>query len=203
VTSTALVVIDDLEKPVGALDGLSVTDKRLLQLAREGKSPDEIAEELGGLISAARAASRIREILRSHDWLSMEEQQGLLLLDMVEVKEILMQHVRNEGGYITDQKGNAYYAFGDPRWSANLIRLLDSMQKGILAARQDIDTAKVKIRRKHAAVMTQAIQTAFRILARAVVARTDMTEQQMLALLEDAIPQAIAIVEANAEQGED
>ena len=81
--STALAVQSDISKPVGYADGLSVTDKRLLALARRNMSPDEISEELGGLISPARAAQRIREILRSHDWLSQEEQQGLLMLDML------------------------------------------------------------------------------------------------------------------------
>lgn len=200
-TGTALVVQNDLSKPVGYADGLSVTDKRLLALARRSMSPEEISEELGGLISPARAAQRIREILRSHDWLSMEEQQGLLLLDMLELRDILMDHVRNEGGLIEDPRGGGtYYSFGDPRWSANLIRLLDTMGKQILAAKADVDTVKVQLRRKHAAVMTQAIEVAFRIVARGVLERTEeVDEQTMLALLEDAVPRAITIVEANTE----
>jgi hypothetical protein len=60
------------------------------------------------------------------------------------------------------------------------------------------------LRRKHAAVMTQAIQVAFRILARGIVSRTnDLSEQDIMALLEDALPKAVAIVEANTELEED
>lgn len=200
-TSTALVVQDDLSKPVGAADGLSVTDRRLLALARRNLSPEEISEELGGLISPARAAQRIREILRSHDWLSIEEQQGLLLLDMIELKEILLEHVREEGGLIEDPRsGGTYYSFGDPRWSANLIRLLGEMSKMILAARTDVESIKTTLRRKHAAVMTQAIQVTFAIVARGVTSRTrDLDERDMIELLEEALPKAVAIVEANTE----
>ena len=131
----------------------------------------------------------------------MEEQQGLLLLDMLELRDILMDHVRNEGGLIEDPRGGGtYYSFGDPRWSANLIRLLDTMGKQIIAAKADVDTVKVQLRRKHAAVMSQAIQVAFRILARGVLERTDeVDEQAMLEMLEDAVPRAITIVEANTE----
>lgn len=200
-TSTALVVQNDLSRPVGAADGLSVTDKRLLALARRSMSPDEISEELGGLISPARAAQRVKEILRSHDWLSQEEQQGLLLLDMLELRDILMDHVRNEGGLIEDPRGGGtYYSFGDPRWSGNLIRLLGEMSKMIVAAKADTETIKVTLRRKHAAVMTQAIDVAFRMVARGVLERThELDEQQMLDLLETALPRAIAVVEAHTD----
>jgi hypothetical protein len=93
----------------------------------------------------------VREILRSHDYLSQVERRALVLLDMIELKEILLDHVRTEGGEVTNERtGETYYSFGDPRWAGALVKLLSEMNKLISADKGDIDAARMKIRRKHA-----------------------------------------------------
>src|SRR5205823_5743116 len=105
----------DLVKAVGEDDGLTATDKRLLQYARQNLSPNEMSEQFQGLLSPSRCIARVREILRSHDYLSQVERRALVLLDMIELKEILLDHVRTEGGEVTNERtGETYYSFGDP-----------------------------------------------------------------------------------------
>lgn len=62
---------------VGREVGLSLQDRRLIDLAANGASPEEIENSLG--IPAAEAVVRVREILRSRDvWDEVERRQLLL-----------------------------------------------------------------------------------------------------------------------------
>lgn len=197
-----LEVRKDLSAPVGADDGLSVTDKALLAFARRNLSPEEISEEFGGLLTPAQAAQRTREILRSHDWLSQVERRALLLLDMVELKDILMARIRSEGGFVNGKKGSAFVN-GDPRWSATLVNLLKEMTRMLEGEQGAIDTARAKLRAQHASLMLRAIEAAFRIMARDLMAaHPDIRDDEMAGLLERSLPAAIALVEEQTEQPE-
>jgi hypothetical protein len=194
----------DLAKVVGAEGELSATDKRLLQYARQNLSPDEMAEKFGGLLTPARCVQRVREILRSHDYLSQVERRALILLDMIELKEILLDHVRNEGGEVTNPNtGETYYSFGDPRWAGNLVKLLAEMNKLISADRGDIDAARIKIRRRHAEIFMRALDLTFRMLVRKMEAMgLGGSEEVMLELLEECLPAALAAIEQDVDDDE-
>lgn len=60
---------------------LSALDEKLLRLA-DHNSPDEISRHLGGAISPARAAARIKELLKTRDWLSAAEQDEIVTWKM-------------------------------------------------------------------------------------------------------------------------
>jgi hypothetical protein len=191
----------DLSKTVGEEGELSATDKRLLVMAKQNLTPDEMAEQMGFGFTPVRCVQRIREILRSHDYLDQTEKRALILLDMTELKEILMDHVRSEGGEITNERtGETYYSFGDPRWAANLVKLLTEMNKLIASNKGEIDVARVKLRRRHASIMLTAIDLTFRLFTRKLKERgVEIDEGVMLELLEEVLPAAIASVEQNVE----
>lgn len=202
--TTTVVNVSDLAKVVGADGELSGTDRKLLAFAKKNYTPEEMAEELGFGFTPARCLSRVREILRSHDYLDQVERRGLILLDMIDLKEILMDHVRNEGGDVTNERtGETYYSFGDPRWAATLVKLLAEMNKLISADKSQLDVARAKLRRKHAALMMQAIDLTFRLFTRKLVAAgATLDEGVMLEILEEVLPAAIALVEQQVEDDE-
>lgn len=201
---TVVATIGDLTRAVGADGELSATDKKLLTFAKQNLSPTEMAEQLGFGFTPERCVQRVREILRSHDYLSQVERRALILLDMIELKEILLDHVRNEGGEIVNrQTGETYYSFGDPRWSGNLVKLLSEMNKLIASDKQDIDAARIKLRRRHASIMLQAIDLCFRLFIRKLpTIGVDVEESALLEILEQVLPTAIAAVEQNVEDDE-
>ena len=71
----------------------SAIDAKLLSYAR--KSPEEIAELTG--LDAKFVASRISELLESRDWLSDRQQERLLLEEVSELKDLVMDALRQSG----------------------------------------------------------------------------------------------------------
>lgn len=78
---------------------LSQLDERLLLLS-DSHSPEEISRELGNVISPARAAVRIKELLKARDWLSAAEQDEIVTWKMRRILQKL------EGQYF-DEKNAA------------------------------------------------------------------------------------------------
>jgi hypothetical protein len=193
--------VSDLSSAVGAGGELSATDKKLISYAKQNRTPQEMADALGFGFTATRCLTRLREILRSHDYLSQTERKALLLMDMQELRDILMDHVRNEGGEVHNERtGETYYSFGDPRWSANLVKLLSEMNKTISADKGELDVQRVKLRRRHAAIMLKAIDLVFRLVVRKMVeAGLEVDSGLLLSLLEECLPAAIAYVEQETE----
>ena len=72
-------------------DELTLLDDRLLQLAANGKSANEISEELS--ISPEKAVLRIREILGSRDIWSDLEREKLLMHSIYGIKEKLESNI--------------------------------------------------------------------------------------------------------------
>lgn len=188
---------DFLEK-VGGEDGLSGFDQRLLRLAAAGKTPDEIARELGIDIAPARVAQRIRDILKTRSWLSILEKKALLVDDMMELKEHLRDIVMSEGGEMYDKNGEAMgWSFGDPRWSANLLKTIKELSTQLDLDLQQTDMAKNELLAGQARIMTSAISIAFnKLMFHIRESYPDVDEQALMSFMEDAIPAAIELVES-------
>ena len=71
----------------------SAVDSKLLSLAR--KSPVEIGELTG--LDAGFVAERISQLLESRDWLSDRQQERLLLEEIADLKDLVMDQVRQAG----------------------------------------------------------------------------------------------------------
>src|SRR6478736_4632626 len=85
---------------VGDGGELSGWDARLLQMAAERKTMEQMYEELGrpSGVSPARLGQRVREILNSQDWLSITDQKALLLLDFVKLRDVLWERLNGTEG---------------------------------------------------------------------------------------------------------
>lgn len=150
-----------LNEPVGEGGALSGLDTRLLEYAAMKMSPEEMSNQLAGAVDPARCAQRVREILRSQDWLSVVEQQAILMLDMYELRNILFDKVRENDVVTYNDNGDEVWSMQDPRWSANLIRLMKEFRAMLDATKAEVDKNKGNIRRAHADLMFGAIDLAF------------------------------------------
>lgn len=170
---------DELSRRVADGDGLSGIDKQLLELADNRLSGEEISakmHERGIPISAERAMQRIRNITKERGWLSIVEQKSLLLDGMIELKSHLQDIVRSEGGTVTDKNGNEFYSFGDPRWSAVLVRLFKEINEIINDGVPKVEDEKVQIRSSHAKVMGKSVEMGFQLFMDEISMTYDIDE---------------------------
>lgn len=73
--------------------GLSLRDARLLELAANGRSAEEMGALLG--IKPAKALIRVKELLQARDiWTDIEQRQ-LLLSDLYQLKEQMQDQMRH------------------------------------------------------------------------------------------------------------
>lgn len=192
-----VVSVDDLNSVVGASGELSMLDKKLLAMASKRLTPSDMSERLNGILDPASCAQRVREILRAWDWLSIVEQRALILMDMIELKDILMDRVRQEGGEVEDRDGNITWSFGDPRWASAVTKLLSEMNKLITQEQTGIDADRQGLRRAHAMVMVRATEQAFDHMARSLRAEyPQVPEARMRLALEESVPIAIASIDS-------
>jgi hypothetical protein len=139
----------------------------------------------------------VREILRSWDWMSINEQQALILMDFIELKEILLDRVRREGGIVEGEDGRVAYSFGDPRWATTLNNTLKEMNKLISGMQATVESDRAVLRAEHAGHMVRALEKFADIFAAGVRASYPEIEPQELRLqIEEALPAAIAIIDA-------
>lgn len=85
---------------------LTLADDRLLRLAANGKSPTEIASEVG--MAPEKVALRIREILNSRDLWSDIEREKLLLHSIYDIKDRLesrIDAVVSDPKYLKEYRG--------------------------------------------------------------------------------------------------
>lgn len=195
------ITADELDRAVGQLGELSLLDKRLLKMASQGYTPEGMSDALRGVLTPAKAAQRVREILKSYDWLSIVERRALILMDMIELKEILLDRVRREGGVVEDRDGRVAYSFGDPRWAANLAKVLSEMNKLISDESGRVEADRAAIRREHAQIMVRAIEQGFMHLLRLLQASyPEIDEQHARYALEDSLPIAITTVDGAVDE---
>lgn len=182
----------ELSKPVGADGELSGLDARLLTMAASHKSPEEMSEELGGSISPARAAQRVREILSSRDWLSHAAQEQLVMQEMVELKDRLKNLIA--------RWDEADYLHGlDPRMIAMLQKMLTDLLKAVEQRRKAASTERITIRTAHAALIVSAIERSFRMMMHELSEHYKIDEIVARDALEAALPRAIEAIQEHEE----
>lgn len=176
---------------------LSGLDSRLLDLASRGKSPDEIAEELG--ISSIRAAQRIKEILRRRDWLSSIERKALLHDKLVKLSDYVQQQMDDQENlepYET-ARGQVVFPTVDPRWADQMRKLIKDMNDQINLSGSEVNSEMNKIRRAHAKLMVGAVNLAFEYMILDVKKRyPEIEELDLRSIMEMAMPLAISSIEA-------
>lgn len=190
------VSADELSRVVGAGGSLSMLDRKLLKYASKRWTLEVMSQRLGGMLTPAQCGQRVREILRSWDWLAINEQQALILMDFIELKEILLDRVRREGGVVQDESGRVAYSFGDPRWATTLNNTLKEMNKLISGMQTTVEADRAVLRAEHARPMIQAVEKFSDIFARGLKeSYPEIDAKVMRATIEEALPQAIAIID--------
>lgn len=189
-------VLRAMENRPGGDDGLSVLDKKILEAAAQNKSPEEIAALAG--TTPERAAQRVREILKTRDWLSIIERKQLLMNDFYDLRAYLvdmMEADRNPNEQY-DIKGHPFIPPSDPRWAANMNVLLKELRRIIEAdekvVKRDVDT----IHQAQANLMVRAIGIAFnRMVTQLTEHYPELDPQIAYDLMESALPHAMSTVE--------
>lgn len=185
-----------LTQGVGADGELSGLDKRLLEMAAEGMSANEMSAQLG--IAPARAAQRVREILREKDFLSILEQEAIAIMELNRLKSFLWEVVERSGPHMeTDEDGRDIVVLGDPRWAATLNKTIDSISRIVNGRRASNDLDRAKIRNSTAQLMYSAIELTFNNLLFQLRAEyPEVDELKIRNMVEDALPRAVAEIEA-------
>lgn len=80
---------------------ISRLDEKMLQLA-DTRSPKEISAALGGVITPARVATRIKELLETRDWLTDAQQDAQVVRRMRELLGKLERSFNATGDQIID-----------------------------------------------------------------------------------------------------
>lgn len=158
-TGTAM----ELFQAVGDGGQISGLDQRLLDLVAKtpNTTPEELSEALGvPSMTPARCAARVREIIKSRDWLSQTEKKSLLLDDLIRLRDIVFE--RLEGTEVKfDRHGDAIEVESSSAWANTMVRLLREWRQVIESMQHDVESADIKIRRAHAEIMLAAIEVMF------------------------------------------
>lgn len=186
---------------VGEGGSLSILDKKLLELAAQRKTPEEMVEDIGvGGLTPARAAQRVREILTSQDFLSELEQKRLILLDMVELRDQLWERI-NGGDEVITKHGELVSVSADAKHYANAIRLLTEWRKLIESMHKDVNASTVGIREAHAEIMMQAFSVMFdRFLHKLDVAGVSVPRLKAMEIMEEIMPLGFAALRERVEK---
>jgi hypothetical protein len=153
----------EIYHPVGEAGHLSGLDARILEIL--SKNPHQSMEELAAELNVpgmtpARAGQRAREILKSHDWLSIVQIKGLLLHDFVELRDEVWRRINGTEEKIT-KHGDLVEVDSSPAWANVMVRLLREWRQTLDSMQQDYDDSDTKLRRAHAEYVIQAISVMF------------------------------------------
>lgn len=209
----------DLTRQVAGGGELSGLDKKLLELASRNMSPDEIGKELN--LKPARAAQRIREILRERDWLSLNEQEAMLMQDLIDLKNFLTTTMHKDQAMQIAAAENAAaearedadfglsrnyeqrvqeLTLGDPRWAANLKGVLAEIGKILNGRRKIVESDRLMIRNSTAILMAAAIEMSFKNLVYQVREEyPEVDELKMRNMIEQSLPRAFQAIEERTE----
>ncbi|ACY35906.1 hypothetical protein CMP1-10 [Clavibacter phage CMP1] len=186
-----------MDKVPGGENGLNALDTRLLEMAANRKSPQEMQDATG--IPAARCAQRVREILSARDWLSPLERRVLIMDDYAKLRTYMMEMMdaQRDGIPMVDKKGFGIVLPADPRWAANMLKLLNQLDYMIDRDAGELDNTLNKVKRNQARLMVEAIELAFERLTFEIEKKYPGVEQSVLMeFMEHALPKAIALVDS-------
>lgn len=197
-------VPESLQKLVGADGQMSGLDKKLLDVAAAANgniSPKDLAAEVGFGLSPAQAASRLRAVLNSRDWLSVENKIQLHMHDLEELKSYIKDKMdEDKSGFVAsgDGRGDLKFDIGDPRWSSNLLKVLTAIGAQHEAAFKRLKDAQTKVSEGNAAIMISAIDRAVSFFLFTLAEHyPDMDERVARDIMEDGLERAFSIVDEN------
>jgi hypothetical protein len=157
-----------LYHPVGEGGRLSGFDEKLLEMSNKRMSGEQMYAALGSPsgLSPARCIQRVKEIVRSTDYMTILDSKAMLLLDMVKLRDILFERVQGTEIKIT-KHGDEIEVEASPGWANALIRLLREFRTTIDSMAKDVQDGQMAVSKAHAQIMMAAISVMFdRFVAR-------------------------------------
>lgn len=121
---------------------ISRLDDKMLSMA-DSRSPKEISQALGGVITPSRVAARIKELLESRDWLTEAQQDQMVSLKMRELLGKL------EEQFFTEDNAKVQLAY--------LKAIGERIDKRRAATQVDLNTYHVNVGREMARVYDIAL----------------------------------------------
>lgn len=126
------------------LEDLNALDKKILDGHVENKSPREISDEMGGVMSPERVMQRTAELLDSHDYLDDHRKLQLVVYEMGKAKAMLFKMLEN----------------GDIRAAPTLRAILRDLAGVITKSNEKYAEQMMRVYEVHARVMAKAIKVA-------------------------------------------
>lgn len=181
----------------GGEGGLSAFDKSLLEMSSQNLSLAEMSAETG--VPPLRIEQRVREILAARDWLSPIERRALLMDDFAVLRKFVldMMEANRNGIEVINPKGFPVTIPADPRWSANMLKVL--IQLDAMITRDAGQTSKTmnQIKKNQARLMVSAITLAFeRFVFEVEKVYPDVDKDVFRGFMETALPAAMEYVDA-------
>lgn len=157
--------------------GLGPIDTKLLEGASRNLNPEQLSAEVKGVVSPAVAAQRVKDILKSKDWLSYAERKKLVLEDAY----FLLGKLRTQmEGYVDEKQASAFL-----KNIKQIAELLDHANAGN-------EKTLMQVREIHARVMAMAIKVAFeKALFELQKRYPDIPDDEIYEVLEESLPLAI------------
>lgn len=124
---------------------ISRLDDKMLSMA-DSRSPKEISQALGGVITPTRVAARIKELLETRDWLTETQQDQMVSMKM---KKLLARLEENSQNFITDDAAKVQLAA--------LKAIGERLDKRRAATQVDLNTYHVNVGREMARVYDIAL----------------------------------------------
>lgn len=198
-------------KPGVDIQHLSITDDRLLDMAADRKSFEQMYQELGRPpgMTAASIGSRVRTLLAAFQ-LDGPEQKALLLRDLVRLRDIIFERLEGENLKMT-KDGDLIDVGPDAAWANAMVRVLKEWRSTIESMQKDVEGERQSIREAHAQIMLQAITVMFdRFVGRLEEANSDEfsgitfsgTRPALMRLMEEVMPLGFQHLQENVDERE-
>lgn len=160
---------------------LTTMDEKLLQLANDGMSAQEMATATG--LSPAKALLRVKEILRERDWATEIERRQMLAADLYELKR-KVQDQNRDVDWITDKQVIAL---------SKVIRDIDEVMEKNSAI---TSTMLEKVSHSQSVAMLRLIETGFqRALTALAIEYPDLPKSVLQAAFQQGLQEAADLLE--------
>lgn len=160
---------------------LTTLDEKLLELARDGMSAQDMAAVTG--MNPARALLRVKEMLRDRDWATEIERRQLLAQDLYALKRKVQEQNKDED-WITDKQVIAL---------SKVIRDIDEVMEKNSAI---TSTMLEKVSHSQSVAMLRWIETGFqRALTALAIEYPDLPKAVLQAAFQQGLQEAADLLE--------
>lgn len=163
-------------------EGLTALDKKLIQQASSNKrTPKDLSAAVGGIWSPEECLARLIELTDSADYLDVQREKRLMLLNARQMMDSMHDDVIRLG----DNKARETY-----------IKLMTTITDMIDKVNADVDTVALKLTPVYAEILVQAIVRAFGELPKKLEERgIEIEMREVEGVFREVLPVAMGAIE--------